>query len=230
MKSPCHISSPREQESFTEYFQELRAEAEDFLTAQKPISSAHVRKLSAPTCELQGQLEELLCENEGLRKALADMRAENAKLKQQLAWKIQASPSSVEETRGEDLSPAHHLLLAAAAFEADVGQMTPATERFSALETQHMNLQQFPSMCFEQCRRELLTPRSDQQNERVRQLRYEVKKHKAFIKELKDTLVKVLEERKRERAAHKDLKAEVLRLRKKASVVSGEPTIAGLPS
>ena len=219
MKAVYQSSTPREQESFTEYFQELREEAEDFLTAQMPIRSAHVRKLSAPASELQSQLDQLLSENEDLRRMLKEARAENELLKQKLAYKIQPSPSSVEETRGEDLSPAHHLLLAAVAFEADMG--TPASERFSALETRQMNLQQFPSLCFEQCRRELLTPRSETHlAERVLQLRTEVHKHKAFIKELKETLVKVLEERKRERAAHKDLKAEVQYLRKKAVLAS----------
>lgn len=182
------------------YFQSLRAEAEDYIKAQRPTPSSHVRKPSSST----DQIDQLIAENIDLKRIIAQLQSENACLRQQLAECM--SPCS-GETRGEELSPGellHTAELLAAELE---GNMT-------ALATQHMNLQTILPVGFEESKKELAYTTLGEVCEELRNVRLEVDKHKTFIRRLKEALLQVVVERRRERAAYKQLKLEVQRLRK----------------
>ena len=181
------------------YFKALREEAEDFLKAQRPTPSVHVRKPSSTD-----QVEELLAENAALRRLITELQAENTLLRHQLTCSL--SPSS-GETRGEDLSPGE-LLRAASALEEDLQVSV------TALATQHMSLQSLAPAGFELSKRELAQSSLLEMGEELRTMRAEVHKHKAFIRQLKEALLQVVGERKRERTAYQQLKLEVQRLRK----------------
>lgn len=184
------METSQQDSSYSEFFRELREEANSYISAKRPMAS-----LRKPSTGIDTQVEVLQRENEELRTQVRFLEQDNLRLRTYCA-ELEDSVRRLTEA-----------LRAASQVQtecAELGDCSSLSESEDDVLLVPLNI---ASPVQEQSRGIIQS-----QSDLVSRLRQRVKKHQTFIQHMKRSLEQLLQDRLRERAEHLRTKTKLANL------------------